>query len=175
MAEEETLEEELEEAGALPEAPKRPFYITLLMWIGGGIAAILLIALISYFVAKYVKTEAYKEEAHIILAPAPPPLATFRFNKEFRVNTADVEEPHFIQVSISLGYDPENKKLEIELNQRRTQMMHIINIILGGKKKEDLVTPLQKLNLAEEIKSQLNMILREGKIEEVYFEELIVS
>ena len=37
------------------------------------------------------------------------------------------------------------------------------------------MTPMQKLNLAEEIKSQINMIFSQGKIEEVYFEELIIS
>ena len=54
-------------------------------------------------------------------------------------------------------------------------MKHIINIILGGKKKEELTTTSRKLNLAEEIKSQINIILSNGKIEEIYFEEFVVS
>ena len=54
-------------------------------------------------------------------------------------------------------------------------MVHIINIILGGKRKDELFTPLQKLNLGEEIKNQINMILRDGKISEVMFEQLVVS
>ena len=75
----------------------------------------------------------------------------------------------------AFGFNGNNKPLENELIQRHTQMTHIVNIILGGKKKEDLATTLQKLNLAEEIKSQINIILSEGKVEEVYFEELVVS
>ena len=149
--------------------------VTILLWVAGGLALILLMVLISYFMAKKVKSEAYKEEQNIVIAPAPPPLATYKFQKEFRVNTADVDEAHFIQLALAFGYDAENKLLESELIQRRVQMKHIINIILGGKKKEDLSTTLQKLNLAEEIKSQINIILSEGKIEEVYFEELVVS
>ena len=147
----------------------------LLMYVAGALIAIILMIVISYFIAKSVKTEAYKEEQNIVIAPAPPPLKPFKFQKEFRVNTADMDEAALYPAFLTFGYDPENLKLETELIQRQAQMMHIINIVLGGKKKEDLSTPLQKLNLAEEIKSQVNMILRDGKIIEVYFEELVVS
>ena len=175
---EELLDDELDDDEVLAGAPVsggRSKLVTILLWAAGVVVSLVLMLLISYLVAKKVKTDSYKEEQNIVIAPAPPPLATYPFPKEFRVNTADVDEPHFIQMSLALGYDEENKQLEAELIQRQTQMMHIINIILGGKKKEDLGTPLQKLNLAEEIKSQLNMILSNGKIQEVYFRELVVS
>ncbi|MDH5717865.1 MAG: flagellar basal body-associated FliL family protein [Spirochaetia bacterium] len=176
MGDEEILddEEEQEEIIGTPSAGRSKI-VTILLWVAGAVVSLLLMVLISYLVASKVKQEAYREQQDIVIAPAPPPLASYPFSKEFRVNTADVDEPHFIQVSIAFGYDGENKKLETELVQRQTQMMHIINIILGGKRKEDLASPLQKLNLADEIKSQINMILSEGKIEEVYFKELVVS
>ena len=177
MGDEELLEEEQDEellAGA-PIGGGRSKIITILLWVAGGVVAILLMILIAYIIAKKVKTDMYKEEQNIVIAPPPEPLGTYRFQKEFRVNTADTDESHFIQLTLSFGYDIENKLLEGELIQRSSQMMHIINIILGGKKKEDLITPTQKLNLAEEIKSQINMIFSKGKIEEVYFEELIIS
>ena len=149
--------------------------ISMLLWVAGGLGVIILMIIISYFMARKVKTDAYREEQNVVIAPAPPPLATFKFSKEFRVNTADVDEPHFIQMSLAFGYNVNNKLLESELIQRQVQMKHIVNIILGGKRKEDITTTLQKLNLAEEIKSQMNIILSEGKVEEVYFEELVVS
>ena len=182
MADDDVLDEEEKEpdedllAGApMAGGAGRSKIITILLWIAGSIVTVLLMVLISYLIAKKVKTDAYREEQNIVIAPAPPPLGTYHFQKEFRVNTADVDESHFIQVTLSFGYDSNNKLLEGELIQRQAQMMHIINIILGGKKKEDLMTPMQKLNLAEEIKSQINMIFSQGKIEEVYFEELIIS
>ncbi|MDH5719894.1 MAG: flagellar basal body-associated FliL family protein [Spirochaetia bacterium] len=176
MGDDEILDDEEQDDEVLASAVTgRSKLVTILLWVAGGIVALLLMFLISYIVAGRVKNEAYRETQDIVIAPAPPPLAAFPFKKEFRVNTADTDEPHFIQVAIAFGYDGTNKKLETELVQRQTQMMHIINIILGGKKKEDLASPLQKLNLADEIKSQINMILSEGKIEEVYFEELVVS
>jgi len=177
MADDDIMNDEQDEdllAGA-PISTGRSKLIMILMWVAGAIVAILLMVLISYLIAKKVKSDAYREEQNIVIAPAPPPLATFRFQKEFRVSTADIDESHFIQLTLSFGYETDNKKLEMELSQRTAQMMHIINIILGGKKKSDLLTPIQKLNLAEEIKSQINMIFSDGKIDEVYFEELIVS
>ncbi|MCB1199178.1 MAG: flagellar basal body-associated FliL family protein [Leptospiraceae bacterium] len=177
MADDELMDEDDDElSGPAPGmSAGRSKLVTILLWVAGAIAAILLMVLISYFIAKRVKTEAYKEDQNIVIAPAPPPLAIFRFQKEFRVNTADLDEPHFIQVSMTFGYETENKLLEGELIARQAQMMHIINIILGGKKKDELTTTLQKLNLAEEIKSQINMIMRNGKIDEVYFEQLVIS
>ena len=69
----------------------------------------------------------------------------------------------------------ENKNLEKELLSRSLQMQHIINLILATKKRSDLSSTLQKLNLAEEIKSQINMILSNGQIEEIFFIELEVK
>ena len=177
MADDEELLNTEEEEGLLEEESggRNSALISILLWVAGGLGAIIVMIVISYFMARKVKTDAYKEEQNVVIAPAPPPLATFKFPKAFRVNTADVDEPHFIQMSLAFGYDVNNKLLESELIQRQVQMKHIVNIILGGKRKEDLSTTLQKLNLSEEIKSQMNIILSEGKVEEVYFEELVVS
>ena len=178
MGDAELMDEEQEDSlleGGDVRGIGRNKLVTILFWVAGGLVSIFLMVLISYYIAKKVKTDAYREEQNIVIAPAPPPLGTFRFQKEFRVNTADTDESHFVQLTLAFGYDMNNKQLESELIQRTSQMMHIINIILGGKKKEDIITPMQKLNLAEEIKSQINMIFSKGKIEEVYFEELIVS
>jgi len=177
MADEEVLDDEMEDDGLEDTGlgGGKSKLVTMLLWVAGAIVGILLMVLIAYMIAKKVKNDQYKEEQSIVIAPAPKPLATYSFPKEFRVNTADVDEAHFIQLSLTFGFKEDNKELERELSQRQQQMMHIINIILGGKKKEDLATPLQKINLTEEIKSQINMILRDGKIEDVYFVEIVVS
>ncbi len=168
-----------DEAGDGKPEPKlgggRSKIVTILLWVAGAVVAVLMTVLISYLVAKKVKTEAFKEEQNIVIAPAPLPLSNYHFPDEFRVNTADTAESHYIQVSITLAYEGENKNLETELNARQSQMKHIINIILGGKTMDQLVTPLQKINLAEEIKSQINMILRDGKIVDVYFDQIVIS
>ncbi len=166
-------EEELSTEAVMPSG--RSKIITILLWIAGAIFAIILMLLISYLMAKNVRNEAYKEGQNIVIAPAPPPWATYRFQKEIRVNTADVDEPHYLQASIALGFDGSNKNLGNELTQREVQLRHIVIMILSGKKKEDLATVSQKSDLREEIKSLINNTLTEGKIDEVFFEELVLS
>lgn len=178
MAEEEDLlEDDDEEEGFEPSAGTsgKSRIITILLWVAGAIFAVILMVLISYLMARKVKTEAYKEGQNIVIAPAPPPWATYRFQKEIRVNTADVDEPHYIQASIAFGYDGDNKALTAELSLREVQLRHIVIMILSGKKKEDLATVIQKNNLQDEIKSLINNTLTEGKIDEVFFEELVLS
>ena len=50
-----------------------------------------------------------------------------------------------------------------------------MNIILQGKKYEDLDEVSDTIALAEEIKAHINVILIAGKIKEVYFKELMVN
>ena len=88
MADEELLDTEDEESGLAPiGGGERSKLVTILLWVAGALAAIVLMILISYFIARKVKSDAYKEEQNIVIAPAPAPLATFKFQKEFRVNT----------------------------------------------------------------------------------------
>jgi flagellar basal body-associated protein FliL len=47
--------------------------------------------------------------------------------------------------------------------------------LLSGKKYDELRSVEDKVGLAEEIKSHLNVLLIAGKIKEVYFKEFIVN
>lgn len=176
MAEEELLEDSEEGLyeGALPFY-KRSKLIVFLLGLTGLFVLIILMMLITYLMVTRLRAEQYREVQNIILAPAPPPLATFTFPKEFRVNTADTDKSHFFQVVLHLAFDTSSSNLEIELSQRQSQLMHVINIILSSKKKSDLSSILKRLNLAEEIKSQINLILSNGQIKDIYFSEFIIS
>ena len=77
-------------------------------------------------------------------------------------------------MKISLAYEA-NMELNTELVKRRDQIQHIVNIILQGKKYEDLDQVSDTVALAEEIKAHINVILISGKIKEVYFKELMVN
>ena len=149
MAEEEEfgIEDDVDESfDAAPSGGGRSKLVTMLIYAALGVVAIILMVLISYFISKKVKNDSYKEDQTIVIAPPPQPLITFPFQNEFRVNTADQDEAHFIQLKLNLAYKGENNKLENELISRQAQMQHIINMILSGKKKEDVNTTLQKLN-----------------------------
>ncbi len=175
MADAEDLDQEEGEVQAPPPSG-RSRIVTILIWVVAGLIALALMFVISVMVAKYYKNADFQETESITIAPPSAPPAIFKIKHEFRVNTADTDEAHYAQAVITLGYEGElNKMLDAELAQRMPQMIHIINIILGGKRRDELFTPLQKLNLGEEIKNQINMILRDGKISEVMFEQLVVS
>lgn len=177
MGEEEKDEiiEEEEEAPKEPEAGRRfeaSKIVKILLYVAGGILLVVLVTGISYLVAKYVQESSYQKRQDIVAAPPPPPLASFEL-PDFSKTTADAE-PHFIKMKIALAYEP-NVELNNELVQRRDQIQHIINIILQGKKYEDLDTVSDSVALAEEIKAHVNVILISGKIKEVYFKELVVN
>ncbi|EMO29208.1 flagellar basal body-associated protein FliL-like protein [Leptospira interrogans serovar Bataviae str. HAI135] len=54
-------------------------------------------------------------------------------------------------------------------------MRDLINLIVGRKSKDELINIEDQLDLREEIKAQVNHILTEGKIQEVYFTEFIIN
>ncbi len=149
--------------------------IKILIYIALGLAGIIVMSIIAYYVAKYATAQQYKEVASIAVVKPPPPLEVYNFADDFRVNTADKDETHFVKLRLSLGYQQGNKALSTELAQRMPQLRNIINLILAGKTKEELSSIEGQLELREEIKASINHILSEGKIEEVYFYEFIVN
>ncbi len=165
-------EEEAPEAGEAPVNSSPSKIIRLLFYIVGAVILLLLVVVISYFVSKNVQEQKYTREQAIIVAPPPPPLSHYDL-PSFAAATNDTE-PHFIKITVSLGYE-ENLGLSAELGQRVPQFQHIINVLLSGKRFEDLDSAEKKINLSEEIKAHINVILITGKIKEVYFREIVVN
>lgn len=169
------LEEEEEESVEVAEEAvgvETSRIIKILLYVVGAILLIFIVFGISYLVSTYVQERRYEREQDIVVAPPPPPLSHFDL-PSFSVTTKDVE-PHFAKITVSLGYE-ENVALNAELVKRTVQIQHIVNIILRGKEYEDLDSVEDTINLAEEIKAHVNVILVSGKIKEVYFREFVVN
>lgn len=146
--------------------------IKILLYVAGAVVLVVLVTGISYLVSKNVQERSYERRQDIIAAPPPPPLQTYEL-PEFSKTTADVEA-HFIKMKISLAYE-QSAELNTELVQRKDQMMHIINIILQGKRYDELDDKSDMVALAEEIKAHVNVVLVSGKVKEVYFLEAVVN
>ncbi|MGL4370542.1 MAG: flagellar basal body-associated FliL family protein [Spirochaetota bacterium] len=146
--------------------------VKILIYVVGGILAVFLMIGISYLVSKYVQERSYQKEQDIVVAPPPPPLAHYDL-PVFQTATTD-EEPHFAKITVSLGFE-DNPELLNELIARQVQMQHMVNIIMRGKKFEDLNSVEDSVALSEEIKAHINVILIAGKIREVYFKEFVVN
>ena len=147
--------------------------IKILIYVAASILGLFLMTGIAYLVSKYMVEASYAKEQQILTAPPPKPLAHYDL-KEFAVSTKDVET-HFIKVQISLAYTKDDLKLQTELIARGVQIRHIINILLSGKRYQDLDSVEEKIDLAEEIKASINVILRNGQIKEVYYREFVLG
>lgn len=149
--------------------------VKILIYVALAAVGLVLMSVISYYVAQTAAEQQYKEVKSIAVVKPPPPPEIFNFSEDFRVNTADRGETHFIKMRMSLGFDAGNAALSAELAQRTAQLRHIINLILMQKTKDELSSVQARLELNEEIKASINHILSEGKITDVYFNEFIVN
>ncbi|MGC8765831.1 MAG: flagellar basal body-associated FliL family protein [Brevinematia bacterium] len=169
-----------EEAPAQEEQPKPGFSIgKLIEWLLSNMIPIIIAVVLSTVVAFLMirgslakkSEEVYKT---VKLAPKPQPLVIFKLD-EFRINTADIDEAHFVRLRVNLAYDGKNKKLAQELSQRIEQIRDIIIRVLNSKEKQDIDEPIEKEELKEEIKKQINNILSSGEIEDIYYDEFVIS
>ncbi|EQA64533.1 MULTISPECIES: flagellar basal body-associated FliL family protein [Leptospira] len=167
-----------EEEGGLPAAEggggTSPI-IKWLLYVAGAIFGIIIVAIISMVVAKQTATSTFTQMKNVALVKPPPPLANYNFTEEFRINTSDKGEAHFVKMKLAFGIAKEDQTLSAELAERNAQMRDLINLIVGRKSKDELINIEDQLDLREEIKAQVNHILTEGKIQEVYFTEFIVN
>ena len=169
-----------EEAPAQEEQPKQGFSIgKLIEWLLSNmipvIIAVVLATVISFLMIRGTVTKKSEEEYRTVkLAPKPAPLVIFKLD-EFRINTSDVDESHFVRLKMNLAYDGKNKKLATELSQRIEQIRDIVIRILNSKEKQDIDEPIEKEELKEEIKKQINNILSSGEIEDIYYDEFVIS
>jgi flagellar FliL protein len=131
--------------------------------------------ILAYILIQATRSRASEEEYKTVqLQPKPAPYMIYSLD-DFRLNTADLDEPHYLRVKLNLAYDGENKKLAAELSQRTPQIRDIILSILNSKEKQDIETESEKEGLKEEIKKQINNILTTGVISDIYYEEFIIS
>ena len=165
-------EEESEGGGSSGESKGFSKIIKILLFVAGGVLLVVLITGISYVVSKYISEKNYTRSQEIIAAPPPPPYSTFEL-PEFAKTTSDAE-PHFFKMQISLGYEP-NLELNNELIRRKDEILNTINLLLMDKKYEEINTRLGVINLAEEIKATINLRLASGKVQEVFFKDLVIN
>ncbi|EYE88804.1 flagellar basal body protein FliL [Fervidicella metallireducens AeB] len=90
---------------------------------------------------------------------------------EFVVNLAD-EDVRYIKVKINLAFT--DKKLETEIGEKTPQIRDIINTHLMTKKAEELNSN-GMLKLKGELVSKINGLLENGKITNIYLNDIIIQ
>lgn len=102
-----------------------------------------------------------------------PAISDYTFELgEFLVNLSDEGEKRFVKTNIHIGYS--NKKLVKELQSKTPMLRDAINSVLRSKKAKDF-TPKGTEDIKVEILNRINPMFKEGRCENVYFNEILVQ
>ncbi|WP_061261048.1 flagellar basal body-associated FliL family protein, partial [Leptospira interrogans] len=124
------------------------------------IIIVLVVAMVE-FEKQMVKPFRKDRIQNIDLVKPPIPLENYNFTEEFRIDTLDKGETHFVKMKLAFGIAKEDQTLSAELAERNAQMRDLIKLIVGRKSKDELINIEDQLDLREEIKAQVNHILTE--------------
>jgi len=96
--------------------------------------------------------------------------------QEFVVNLADVSEPHYLKVNITLEMEGKPPKGEEGGgNPEEAKARDAIIMVLSTKTYASLISDRGKMHLKEELKSTLNSVLKEGKVANIYFTDFAMQ
>lgn len=91
---------------------------------------------------------------------------------EFLINLADEDGKRYLKTKVSLGYD--NKKLDKELEEKKSVIRDAIISILRTKKAADM-GPNNINNIKIEIIQRINQMLKEDQLNNIYFNDILVQ
>lgn len=104
---------------------------------------------------------------------------TYSF-QEITTNLADKDSQKFIKVDVALGYDPStNKKLKSELEDKDAVKTPILQsevvAVLRSKLAADFSDQKKIEEIKKEILNRVNTHLKNGRISNVYFSNLVIQ
>jgi flagellar FliL protein len=171
-AESEELAPAGRKAGFLPS-----FLIRILKWVAIGLGFIILGVTTTVVTVRIVSQGRQGEEVRGIspedMTARPQPLQYDDTIEEIRGVTSD-DPPAIFSTRVSIGYEPGNTKMAIELTARKRQIQNIILLRLSSKTREEL-GPENYATLQGELKNAINGFMREGQIQEVLFRDFVVT
>ncbi|MDY6863818.1 MAG: flagellar basal body-associated FliL family protein [Thermodesulfobacteriota bacterium] len=91
----------------------------------------------------------------------------------FIVNLADREIPHYLKISISLGFY--NKDLDKKIETNKTQIRDTVILALSEKKYQEIMDIKGKKTLKNELLLKLKKILGKGSLNKIYFTEFVIQ
>lgn len=95
---------------------------------------------------------------------------------EFLVNLADDGGKKFFKVKMFIGYESEEeKKIGKELEEKKPILRDAVNSVLRSKKSSDITTQDKVDALKKEIINKLNPYLKNGKVNNIYFYDILVQ
>ena len=174
----------LEDVGAGAEdvsGPRRSglisgLLLTILKWAAIGIGAVIIVVTTTIITVRLV-SKGGQQEGLAAISPAyaakQPPLAYYDDIEQIRGQTAD-DPPAIYLMSVSLGYDPKDKEVSVEIGNRRREIQDLILKDISQKKAADLA-PGHYDEIQAEIMDQINAVMRTGKVKAVTFRQFVVQ
>jgi flagellar FliL protein len=94
--------------------------------------------------------------------------------EEFVVNLADEGMRRYLKTKMEFAYPKKNKKLALELEEKKNIIRDVIISIVTTKKADDL-TEKGKEDMKAELLKGINGILKQGQITEVYYTDIFIQ
>jgi len=177
MAEELEKETEQEESsGSYSEQEGKKLsggLVKMLMMVASALVGIILMVVVSNIVYNVKSSGGGDEQKEVIWAPGvtpkKEPFQTMLIN-QLKMNLSDPTgtNPVFVQMEMALAYEQSNLLLQNELLNRKYEMRDKIITLISSKTYEDINTPDKIQGLKKEIKNQVNTLLINGLIEDIY-------
>lgn len=158
---------------------KRKFHVPvlrILMFLGIGLATLGLIVTVVVLTVRAMEDRGSGSSAALPVSEAyldvPPIYEYFSGLGEIQTRTID-DPPASVAVNILIGYDRNNKAIADELNLRRVPLLDFLRHYFSSKRAEDLAPSNESL-VKEEIKEQVNNMVRAKGVRDIRFQKLTV-
>jgi len=149
--------------------------LNILKWAAIGIGVIILVVTTTVVTFNALKKGTSSQNLAAV-SPAyqskEPPLAYYDNIDQIRGQTAD-ETPAVYLLRVSLGYDPTDKEISVEMGLREREIQNLILKFVSQKTIAEL-SPAHYDELQEELKDAINAIMTTGKVKSVVFREFTV-
>jgi flagellar FliL protein len=174
----------LEDVGAGAEEPSGPrrggllsgMLLTILKWAAIGIGAVIIVVTTTIITVRIVSKGNNPQGLAAVsqsYSTQTEPLASYDDIEQIRGQTAD-DPPAIFLMQVSLGYDPKDKQISVEIGTRKRQIQDLILTDISQKKAADLA-PAEYAVVQEELRDHINSIMRDGKIKAVMFRQFVVQ
>ncbi|MCK5007877.1 MAG: flagellar basal body-associated FliL family protein [Spirochaetales bacterium] len=152
------------------------FLVRILKWVAIGLGFVILgvtTTVVTFNLVNRGRVGSELREISPEYSARPEPLNYDDTLEELRGVTSD-DVPAIFSARISLGYEPGNQQLAIEIAARKREIQNIVLLYLSNKKRDQL-RPERYAQIQEELKSSINRVLKEGQIEQVVFRDFVVT
>lgn len=169
------IEEAEEEQEEQPQPKKATSKLLLIVVIGALLVSLLGVG--GYIIYTQVLggggEEAKKEAAKVAELKEAAKLGIVTALDPFIVNLTDDAGKRYLKVTMQLELD--NEILNEEITNKMPQIKDSIITVLSSKSTDDLLTIDGKFKLKEQIQTRVNVLLKTGVIQNVYFVEFVIQ